>query len=346
MNLIVNFLIVLAVLLGLFFLVKLLSPYFVRITTVFYVSGSMGTGKDVLSHKYALARYRVARREYVMRKKVHNFKQKFLKPSLRVPYGEDAPLFLSTVPVLIKYHKKLEKQIISSKLTLDTILLKERMPRGSVVYISDINRMINQYAYKNINVVKHVSEYITMFRQYTKGGYIIVNSQASFQVAKEIRGLFGKIRNNLSFKKFLCFYRIEGRTITLSEDVINVEQGDADSKDVNTSYIYGFLNPFIRRYDTYAYYGRVYNLPVHEGQMFKKANTNYFLDIPEKLTATWVDNIDNDYKVNFELDFRQMVKYAFIFSLVGLVGVALFKNLFLMGVMAFLYVLMYYDAKM
>ena len=80
MNLIVNFLIVLAVLLGLFFLVKLLSPYFVRITTVFYVSGSMGTGKDVLSHKYALARYRVARREYVMRKKVHNFKQKFLKP--------------------------------------------------------------------------------------------------------------------------------------------------------------------------------------------------------------------------------------------------------------------------
>ena len=46
---------------------------------------------------------------------------------------------------------------------------------------------------------------------------LIVNSQASFQVAKEIRGLFGKIRNNLSFKKFLCFYRIEGRTITLSE---------------------------------------------------------------------------------------------------------------------------------
>ena len=36
-------------------------------------SGSVGTGKDVLSHKYALARYRVALRKYNRKRRFYNF---------------------------------------------------------------------------------------------------------------------------------------------------------------------------------------------------------------------------------------------------------------------------------
>lgn len=337
-------LIIVLVILIIYIVYKFFAPYFVRIDNAFYVSGSMGTGKDVLSHGYALKRYKVALRSYKLKKFFNDLFNRFRKVGKKKVFTVEKPEFYSTVPVLISYGFG-KKKIISKPVTLDIVLLRKRIPHKSVVYISDINRMINQWSYKNDNVIDNIAEFISMFRQYTKGGYFIANSQGSFQVAKEIRGVFGKIRNNLNFKRFLFFYRIEGRTITVSEDVLNVEQGDADNRfNGNVTYVYGFLNPFIRRYDTYAYYGRVYNMSIEKVKEYEKANTNYFLDIPKEKINSLVYSEDNDYSVYFKLDKLKMVLYLFGFTVLGLLFGLIFNSFIPFGILYFIYALMFFDA--
>ena len=104
--------------------------------------------------------------------------------------------------------------MISKEIDLEVLLLRKRLPEYSIVYISDINRFINQWSYKNINIQENVSEFISEFRHYTKGGYFICNSQASSQVAKEVRNTFGKSEICSHLNDFLFFfYKIEGERL-------------------------------------------------------------------------------------------------------------------------------------
>lgn len=336
-----------------YFLYKFFAPYFVRITHIFYVSGSPGTGKDVLSSKYALARYSLAVRKYRMEVFANKIKNLFRSKSKRVKFEKERPILMSSIPLLIGWRKvkvkgkrfKKRVPIISREIDLEVLLLRKRLPEYSVVYISDINRFINQWSYKNVNIQENVSEFISEFRHYTKGGYFIANSQASSQVAKEIRNTFGKVRNLLSFKKFLFFfYRIEGRTITLSEDVLSVEQGDADKKNVNSTNIYGFLNPFVYRYDTYAYYGRITEMDYSTSKNYLTSNTNYFFDLPiEKVEPLTINEL-KEYRKFFSINYLKMILMFFPFFVFGLLLTALLKSGIFLIFVLYLYGLLCYDA--
>lgn len=339
---IVLILIIVASLFLLYFLYRFFAPYFIRITHIFYVSGSPGTGKDVISHKYALARYKLAVRKYKKEKFFFNLRQLFKKKTNRLKYLEKEPVFMSSIPILIKFKKG--NPVISHPIDFDVLLLQKRLPNYSVIYISDINRFINQWSYKNENVQENISEFISEYRHYTKGGYFIANSQASSQVAKEIRNTFGKVRNLLSFKKLLWFYKIEGRTITLSEDVLAVEQGDADKKNLNSSNIYGFLNPFIYRYDTYAYHGRITEMSFSKIERYYTKNTNTFFEIPAKKVQPLTINELKDYKVYFKFKKFKAFIYFIIFSILGLVISALFSHGLPFFIFITLYLFMLYDA--
>lgn len=348
--------IILYVLVGIiviYYLWKFFSPYFVRITHIFYVSGSPGTGKDVLCSKYALARYKLAIRKYRFEVFVNKFKNLFKSKVKKVKFDKEKPILMSSIPLLIGWRKvkvkgKLFKKripIISKEIDLEVLLLQKRLPEYSVVYISDINRFINQWSYKNINIQENVSEFISEFRHYTKGGYFIANSQASSQVAKEVRNTFGKVRNLLSFKRFLFFfYKIEGRTITLSEDVLSVEQGDADKKNINSTNIYGFLNPFIYRYDTYAYYGRITEMDFTRSKNYITTNTNYFFDLPKKKIEPLTINELKEYRKYFKINYLKMILLLFPFLFGGLLLSFLFKSGIILIFVMFLYGLMCYDA--
>ena len=337
----------------LYYLWKFFAPYFVRITHIFYVSGSPGTGKDVLCSKYALARYKLALRKYKFEAFVNKIKNLFKPKSKRVKFDKEKPILMTSIPLLIGWRKvrvkgKLFKKripIISREIDLEVLLLRKRLPEYSIVYISDINRFINQWSYKNINIQENVSEFISEFRHYTKGGYFIANSQASSQVAKEIRNTFGKVRNLLSFKRFLFFfYKIEGRTITLSEDVLSVEQGDADKKNINSTNIYGFLNPFIYRYDTYAYYGRITEMEFTSSKNYITTNTNYFFDLPNYKVEPLTINELKEYRKYFSINYLKMILLFFPFLVFGLLLSSLFKTGILLILFMFLFGLMCYDA--
>lgn len=298
--------IIVAVLIGVFLLYRFLNPYLIRTNNIFFVSGSPGTGKDVLSHKYALKRYKAGMRKWKRDRLANKITNLFKKKKDKEPFTQDKPIFYSSIPVLVKLGRK--KKEVSKELTLDMLMLRKKLPNYSVVYISDLNRFINQWTYKNINVQENIAEFISEFRQYTKGGYFIANAQNSSQVAKEIRNTFGKTRNNLSFKKFLMFFKIEGRTITLSDEVSNVEQGDADNK-ANITNVYGFINPFISRYDTYAYYGRVHDMEVEHSKEYEYSNTNKFLELPSNKIEPNTINEIGTYTNTFKLNKRAIIKY-------------------------------------
>lgn len=348
--------IILYVLVGiivLYYLWKFFSPYFVRITHIFYVSGSPGTGKDVLCSKYALARYKLAVRKYRFEAFANKIKNLFKSKVKKVKFDKEKPILMTSIPLLIGWRKvkvkgKLFKKripIISKEIDLEVLLLRKRLPEYSVVYISDINRFINQWSYKNINIQENVSEFISEFRHYTKGGYFIANSQASSQVAKEVRNTFGKVRNLLSFKRFLFFfYKIEGRTITLSEDVLSVEQGDADKKNINSTNIYGFLNPFIYRYDTYAYYGRITEMEFTRSKNYITTNTNYFFDLPNEKIEPLTINELREYRKYFSINYLKMILMLFPFLFGGLLLSSLFNSGIILIFVMFLYGLMCYDA--
>lgn len=337
----------------LYYLWKFFAPYFVRITHIFYVSGSPGTGKDVICSKYALARYKLAMRKYRFEAFANKLKNLFRSKSKRVKFDKEKPILMTSIPLLMGWRKvrvkgKLFKKripIISTEIDLEVLLLRRRLPEYSVVYISDINRFINQWSYKNINIQENVSEFISEFRHYTKGGYFICNSQASSQVAKEVRNTFGKVRNLLSFKRFLFFfYKIEGRTITLSEDVLSVEQGDADKKNINSTNVYGFLNPFVYRYDTYAYYGRITEMEFTKSKNYITTNTNYFFDLPNYKIEPLTINELKEYRKYFKINYLKMILMLFPFFVGGLLLSSLFKTGIILIFVIFLYALMCYDA--
>lgn len=344
---------VVVAIIAIYFLWKFFSPYFVRITHIFYVSGSPGTGKDVLCSKYALARYKLAIRKYRFEAFANKFKNLFRSKAKKVKFDKEKPILMTSIPLLIGWRKvkvkgKLFKKripIISKEIDLEVLLLRKRLPEYSVVYISDINRFINQWSYKNINIQENVSEFISEFRHYTKGGYFIANSQASSQVAKEVRNTFGKVRNLLSFKRFLFFfYKIEGRTITLSEDVLSVEQGDADKKNFNSTNIYGFLNPFIYRYDPYAYYGRITEMEFTRSKNYITTNTNYFFDLPNEKIEPLTINELREYRKYFSINYLKMILMLFPFLFGGLFLSSLFNSGIILIFVMFLYGLMCYDA--
>ena len=98
-----------------YFLLKFFAPYFVRITHIFYVSGSPGTGKDVLSSKYALARYSLAVRKYRFESFANKVKNLFRSKSKRVKFEKERPILMSSIPLLIGWRKvKLKESVLKA----------------------------------------------------------------------------------------------------------------------------------------------------------------------------------------------------------------------------------------
>ena len=315
-----NTFLVLSALLVAFILYKVLAPYFVRIDNVFFVSGAPGTGKDLICSDYARKRWRVA---------MNRFKfSRFFSKIFRKPCKVEEPAFHASIPVLLQREVKIGKwvickRIVSKPITEDILLLKKRLPNGSIIYISDINRFVNQWTYKLSCVQKNIAEFISEFRQYTKGGYFIANCQQSDQVAKEIRNCFGSCINLLHHHNFLFVHWSEMRRISLSENMTAIETKNNDDKNTNRSNLYLLVSPFIRRYDTYAYYGRVVEMDVVQAPEYKKANTNVFITLPTRDVSPNTKGVEDDfYSTKFKFDKLALVLYLFSSVALGILAIS------------------------
>lgn len=261
-------LIIIIVIIALVILYAILKPYIVKYDTTLAFTGGLGAGKTLNAVKTAKKLYT----KVVFNTKMHNWfirqKNKIInllnksaikynnkhkydkKPKMHrvreLEKEQEMPRFFSNIPVLVKKRKGVETY--SNIITKDMLLLKERIPEYSIVLIDELPQMVNQFNWNETEVQNNLNEFITFFRHYI-GGYFIVTAQSIDDVVAQIRRKLNTYYWLFDFHKFLhFFYKVRICQFQSSDIVSNVNQGFIED---NAKWKYGCL--FRKIYDSRCY---------------------------------------------------------------------------------------------
>lgn len=262
-------------------------PYFIRYDTLVSFTGGLGSGKTFLSTETAIVLYRKARIKVAL--------SNFLTPWK--PY-EPLPLLYSNIPL------RISRKSWAVRLTNEHLLLQRRLVPKSVCLLDEVDCFANQFQFNNPCIVNskggedsgNFDEFCRFYRHYTKGGYLIFNTQATANENLTIRRRQNTVLTLFHFRTWgipiilpHLLYTVHVRNVTLSDDVKTVEEGNAED---NMRLTIGFM-PWRRRYDTYCYSGRYETVPYKEEKRHKRYKINSCLIAPygkqEKLTTNTDD---------------------------------------------------------
>ena len=236
--------IVIIIILG-FLLVKILKSYNEKIDTVICYTGGLGAGKTFVSVQKAIK---------ILKRNRFNLKvMKLLKPK---QYKDVLmPELYSSIPI------RISKNEWAKVLTIEHLLLQERLIPKSVVLIDEVGSFASQFDYKNKNIIPRSSfdEFVRLFRHYTLGGTLIVNDQSILNVVLQIRRRINRVYVLQGFRKILFFWKVYTRNISTSDEIINISTEQLE-KSYNT--LWGFKFSRLKNYDTYCYYVRYLNVPL------------------------------------------------------------------------------------
>jgi len=247
--------------------------YFIKVDNTLMFTGAPGTGKTNEMVRMSLKLLKAVRRKT----KRENFKiaminlwHKGQKDFIPLPYQEK-PLMYSNIPI------KISAKEWSQKLKLEHLTLTERQTKRAITVITEIGKIVSRYDHQNPNISDNIDEYVSLYRQFTLGGYFLCDDQSSDNAEVDIRRRLGTIINMLHFNKFWFVYWVKMRNITISEDIKTIE---ADSVEDNYRTRLGF---FIGRprYDTYAFSERYQSVPKGNNKTWKKFKTNVIMKVPK-----------------------------------------------------------------
>jgi hypothetical protein len=247
--------------------------YFIKVDNTLMFTGAPGTGKTNEMVRMSLKLLKAVRRKT----KRENFKimiinlwHKGKKGWIPLPYQEK-PLMYSNIPI------KISSKEWSQKLKLEHLTLTERQTKRAITVITEIGKIVSRYDHQNPNISDNIDEYVSLYRQFTLGGYFLCDDQSSDNAEVDIRRRLGTIINMLHFNKFWFVYWVKMRNITISEDIKTIE---ADSVEDNYRTRLGF---FIGRprYDTYAFSERYQSVPKGQDKTWKKFKTNVIMKVPK-----------------------------------------------------------------
>lgn len=251
----------------------LLKPYFFKYDTVISFTGGLGSGKSFISSLTACQLLKKQR----FRTRFYNF--------FHMRHKKQIPLLYSSIPLRISLKE------YSVPLTINHLLLQEKIVEGSVVFLDEIDLFANQFEFKNPNFLRNndsegaFDEFVRLFRHYTKGGYLIVNTQCTENIVLTIRRRINRTYSLADFRLFPSgkffllplFYVVKVREISLTEELKSFADGDLLS---NYRFRFGFC-PLLRRYDTYCYSERYNSVPPsEENEPFSCLKTHNFLRAP------------------------------------------------------------------
>ena len=259
-----------------------IHPYFIRHDTLVSFTGGLGSGKTFLSVKTALVLYR----KNLFRVKVYNFFHRKHKKEL--------PRLYSNIPV------KISRRKYAYRLKEEHLLLQERIPERSVVLLDEVDIFANQFQYnipcivntKGGDIDGNFDEFCRLYRHYTKGGYLVLNTQATANENIVIRRRQNTIYTLFRFRMWgiplilpRIFYTVRVRHMTLSDEVQTVEEGNAED---NYRIMFGFV-PWYRTYDTHCYSERYNTVPAGKDELHSSLKVNRCLIAPRgshpKLTS-------------------------------------------------------------
>lgn len=270
-------LLIIAILVFILFLI--IRPYVQKYDSVLLYTGGLGSGKSLVSSGMATRLLRKNRAKV----RWHNFKQRFKRRSQR--NYKPLPLLYSSIPI------RISKKEWSTILDPETLLLGKGVVEKSVIFIDEVSLYIDQMTTKYVNS-DNLEEFITLARHYTKGGYVVLNSQSSNKCNFHIRYCVNNIINLFDFNKFLFLYWVKVRNISNAEDITTIEEGN---KEDNYSVLFGLLPIFTKRYDTYCYSERYNSVPMQSPLSRKSYKVNKLFRKPNaKITAMTSDVDDSD----------------------------------------------------
>ena len=255
------------------FVVFVIKPYIQQFDTVILYTGGLGSGKSLISSQMALRLLRRNRRKV----KWHNF----LHPRDKWP----EPQLYSNIAF------KICGKEWALKLTPDHMTLQAKIVPRSILFVDEICLFLDQFSIK-LPASETVEEFATLYRHYTKGGYLIMNTQNSNKVNFHFRYCVNSALNLCYFKKWLpflpIFYSVKCRNISLADDIKKIEQGN---KEDEMSTLFGFF-PLTRHYDTYTYSIRYDSVPERSEKRYTQFKTGTIMRCPKGKVFPLVSDVD------------------------------------------------------
>lgn len=255
----------------------IVKPYVIHYDTVLLFTGGLGSGKSLVSSGLALKLLRKNRIKVWWYNLMPWHKEK--KPK---------PLLYSNIPF------RISRKEWATQLTASHMLLTAKISPMSVVFVDEISLFLDQMTVK-FPASENVEEFATLFRHYTKGGYLVMNTQNSNKVNFHFRYCVNEALNLMHFKKWLpillpIFYTVRVRNISLADDIKTIEQGN---KEDNMRLMFGLMpGRFLKRYDTYCFSERYSPVPVRKDKVYKQYKTNKIMKCPNSKIPPLVTDAD------------------------------------------------------
>lgn len=272
------FLVIVICLLSVSLLLLFLYVYFkghnINFDTSILFIGGQGSGKTY--NAFALGKKLIFKKRYErLIKNITIFiKNLFRKKSKRYNYYEK-PYIYSNLPFL---HQKKYGRV----LTIEHIMLIDKIPPLSVIIIDELSDFCNQWDYKESNVIDNLTDFMRYIRHYTLGGVLICTDHCLDNIAKPIRSRIGAVYYLYDFKMLFkpiisVFYYVKYIRLLSVEGITHVVNSE-DAEKVHfwqKPYLFGFHIGKV--YDTYAYYEKYKSVPRSQDLYFTnlKSTSNY-----------------------------------------------------------------------
>ena len=195
-------------------------------TVIAYIGG-LGSGKTLNGANRAIKLYK-----------------KNLKSWKQDKDGSPAPILVSNIPLQFKFKGKKYNSI---NLNSDILTLKQRLPLGSITFIDEIGTIASQFDWNKKDVKNELTEFVRLYRQYTKGGYLVITEQTLDSIVKPLRDRINAIVYCL---KTNTFSKLASTQFCVLRYTQQIDSYTADSLDNLRQ-----RNLFIlkKHYDTFAY---------------------------------------------------------------------------------------------
>lgn len=269
-----------AIIIFLYFIIK---PYTIKYDTTLAFTGGLGAGKTLNAVKIAITQWKKVyyttkwrnkwnkwrNKQITKQNKKRTQKGKKIKPLKEL---EPLPWIYSNLPICM--NKK--KNIWSREITKEHLLLQQRITKGSIVLIDEFPQMINQFNWNIKEVQNNVNEFITFFRHYIQGKFIIT-AQSLDDVVAQVRRKLNTYYWLFDFQKFLfIFYKVRICSLQTSEMITSTSSTFIEE---NTKWKYGII--LKKYYDPKAYSERYNKVTKINNKKYTKYKTNNIIRFSE-----------------------------------------------------------------
>lgn len=264
--------------------------------TIIAFTGAPGTGKSYVGVRQAVRAYR-------LRKLLWRFG--LIKHD---PFAIPPGLF-SNIPIYLgKKYWFFGPKVWSQQLTYRHLIMTDRLPEYSIIFIDELGDFASQYDYDNPFVMQYIQEFFRFCRHYLDCR-IFVTDQSSSNIVVAIRRRISKIYNLSNFRRFaLFFFKVDVSEMIITEDIVNMADSNSEDKPFFFGYLpfkyLKFLNPFKPLYDSRCYsINYLANWPQIPYNCFSQYKNSYFIDIPR------TKEMRTQYQKFGYISFEDMLKY-------------------------------------